>query len=82
MRSFFSSGIIYYSSEEDTIKVLFAAGWVLAIAEGNRLLPDYCALPVCCSFLMNRSNLSSHPGTDECVSSILYLFEAASAGRR
>jgi hypothetical protein len=30
--------------------VLFAAGWILEIAEGNRLLPDDCALLLYCSF--------------------------------
>ena len=49
--------------------MLFAPGWVLEIAEGNHLLPDDSTLPVCCSFLMNRFNISFQAGTDECVSS-------------
>jgi hypothetical protein len=78
-----SSGIfIYYPSEEDTIKALFAVDWILEITEGNFLLPDDCASPVYCSFSRNRSNLAFHHGTDACVSSILYVFEAVSAGRR
>jgi hypothetical protein len=62
--------------------MLFAAGWILEFAEGNLLLPDYCALLVCCSFLMNRSNLSFSYGTDPCVSSILYLTKPVSNDRR
>jgi hypothetical protein len=58
-------------SEEDTIKALLAAyAGALEITEGN-LLPEDCVLPVCFSFLMDRSDLFFQRGT-ACVSSFLF----------